>query len=319
MSRIFKSERINSYPPALYIEPASYCNYRCPMCARNHKAAGNTNGYMDFDLFKKMIDEMAEHIYFLLIFGYGEPFLNRDLLKMIRLAKQHDLFVVLGTNGSLLTKEKVDEMMEDPPDMIVFSLDSLDEETYKKYRTGGDLKSVLDNIRYLSEQRLIRGKKTPLIEIQFLAMKDNLESIRMASTFVKQIGADSYSIKRVSAYYGKSGLSNVDEFLPTHKSEFIYSIYKDSSAPISSFCSYPWRQFTVNWDGKVIPCCKDIDAVHTVGNAFQGKLLLMEIWNSEEFRSFRRQVKTNIDGIEMCKGCTRRVEEEVFLDQQGTR
>ena len=313
LSQLLRWERVRGYPPLLLIEPSSYCNLQCPMCARNYMAGQIQTGNMSLTSFQQLLTDIGDHLIFLLIFGYGEPLLNPDILEMIRLAKARDIFVVMSTNGLLLDQPKVDRMLESPPDLLIISLDAVREETYKKYRVGGDFHKVLANIRYLSEQKAARRTAAPLIDLQFLAMKDNEAELTSAGEIVKKVGADKYSIKKVARYYTDPELIGIKSLLPREHPEYVYSIYADPSASMGNFCSFPWRQATITWDGKIIPCCKDIDACHVLGNAFDGKPF-KEKWNNERFLALRADIKNDIDRIDICRGCNRRVECEGFLE-----
>ncbi|MBL7961385.1 SPASM domain-containing protein, partial [bacterium] len=53
-------------------------------------------------------------------------------------------------------------------------------------------------------------------------------------------------------------------------------------------CPYPWQYLVVQWNGDVVPCCRDYNAVITLGNV--KKSSLKEIWNSSRYEEFRRQM-----------------------------
>ena len=50
-------------------------------------------------------------------------------------------------------------------------VDGATEDTYKKYRKGGDFPVLIENIRRLVQEKRKRCLKTPFIEIQFIIMK----------------------------------------------------------------------------------------------------------------------------------------------------
>ncbi|MHB8767495.1 MAG: radical SAM protein [Thermoleophilia bacterium] len=311
-SQLLRLKKVWGYPPTLVIEPSSYCNLACPMCARQYRAAEMQNGNMSLDAYARLLDDVKDHILFLLFFGYGEPLMNRELPRMIALAKQSDIFVVLSTNGLLLKQEQADRLLDSPPDILIVSLDAVDKETYAQYRVGGDFDQVLANIRYLSDQRKARRLSTPLIDVQFIVMKGNETRLDEAKQMVELMGADKFSFKKVASYYTDTSGEHVSQFLPDQQSDLAFSIYTDPAASSSRFCSYPWRQIAVNWDGSVVPCCKDIDSLHIFGNLAAGDTL-KGIINNDGYVAFRGQVKKDIDRIEICARCNRRIEKEEFL------
>ena len=66
-------------------------------------------GFMEFDLFKKIIDDCndLEH---LCMHNWGEPLLHKDIFRMIEYAKNKGVnYVVMNTNGTLLTDKMIDQ------------------------------------------------------------------------------------------------------------------------------------------------------------------------------------------------------------------
>ena len=52
------SSKLPYGPLKMHVEPTSFCNLRCPMCPQS-VGANATNGFMEMDLFNKIIDEAA--------------------------------------------------------------------------------------------------------------------------------------------------------------------------------------------------------------------------------------------------------------------
>jgi radical SAM protein with 4Fe4S-binding SPASM domain len=44
----------------------------------------------------------------------------------------------------------------------------------------------------------------------------------------------------------------------------------------------------INWNGDVVPCCRDTNGHNVFGNIFEKTL--KEIWNGNEARSFRKKI-----------------------------
>ena len=64
-------------------------------------------------------------------------------------------------------------------------------------------------------------------------------------------------------------------------------------------CIQVWRNFNVNWDGTVIPCCFDVDKKYVLGNVAEQSV--KDIWTSDKFREFRKMQAAN--KIDMCFNC----------------
>ncbi len=85
-------------------------------------------------------------------FGGGEPFLNKDILELVRFCKSKNFKTNIATNGYLIDKEMVKKIADSGLDSLIISLDSLNEETHDCLRgVKGVYKKVMDSIGYLDK------------------------------------------------------------------------------------------------------------------------------------------------------------------------
>ncbi len=68
-------------------------------------------------------------------------------------------------------------------------------------------------------------------------------------------------------------------------------------------CRYPWEHLVVQWDGTVVPCCRDYNAENALGSVRRSSL--REIWNGPGCEKLRRQHAAGefVDN-EICRRCT---------------
>src|SRR3989338_2689484 len=78
-------------PYYLLIEPTNLCNLKCPMCPTGNGTMPRPRGFMTFETFKKIIDEMGDYLITVTLMNYGEPFLNQDVYKMISYANKRNI------------------------------------------------------------------------------------------------------------------------------------------------------------------------------------------------------------------------------------
>jgi len=71
------------FPTFLWIEPTNKCNLRCIICP-NKLIPKEDTGFMEWDLFKKVIDEAKDFGSIIALYIRGESLLHPDLFKMIR-------------------------------------------------------------------------------------------------------------------------------------------------------------------------------------------------------------------------------------------
>ena len=85
--RVLKNSRVVGYPYLVYIDPINICTLKCPLCPTGQNSKARSRGKMSFDNFKKIIDEIGDYLYFVGLYNWGEPFLNKDIFKMIKYSK----------------------------------------------------------------------------------------------------------------------------------------------------------------------------------------------------------------------------------------
>ena len=132
-----------SHPLTLMIDPTNKCNFKCVFCATGDnkllKTAPNRPlQHMSLDLFKKIIDDAAaflpNKIKRIHLFKDGEPFLNPDIIKMIKYAKNSEAVqeVDVTTNASLIDSNLADQIVLSGLDTIRISFEgSVSNEKYK--------------------------------------------------------------------------------------------------------------------------------------------------------------------------------------------
>jgi len=90
---------------------ANGCNYRCRFCHNEGQSKYSPSQYMSFENLKTLIDFIQDQDVAELCFSGGEPFLNRDLVRMIRYADENTASEIgCATNLSLITNTQIQEL-----------------------------------------------------------------------------------------------------------------------------------------------------------------------------------------------------------------
>lgn len=66
-------------------------------------------------------------------------------------------------------------------------------------------------------------------------------------------------------------------------------------------CILPFVQFVIRPDGKISLCCCDALGEVTLGDINTESII--EIWNSDKYKTIRKKVQTDISSIDLCKYC----------------
>ncbi|MBI2339917.1 MAG: radical SAM protein [Deltaproteobacteria bacterium] len=152
------------FPIMLILDLTNVCNFECPHCPQPIMASqpDYRASFMSFDDYKKIVDEAAEEdVKFIRFTGDGEPMLNRRLLDMVAYAKEKtSISLVLTTNGSMLTPERSERLLDLGIDVIDVSLDAFTKEKYAIVRKGGKYHEVIGNLHHLLALREKKKSKT---------------------------------------------------------------------------------------------------------------------------------------------------------------
>ncbi len=291
---------IKNKPVTAQIEPTSQCNLNCEMCIR--KKVGVPIGTMPFQNFKKILDKL-EGLYKVHLSGQGEPFLNPELMKMIKYANYKGILVMLNTNATVLTGEIINEICNAEIGEIAVSIDSPEKKNYEKIRKGANFERVIDNVKRLTSG-LKRKKRKTVVSLAAVILKNNLSELPGFINLAKEVGAEKIvfqTIQEKEDYVKKYDIKTKTQ-MKIRKEEIkeqMNQIQKLGSKKgivivfdegISPGCIWPWRGIYVTWNGNVTICCKILD----YRNPVMGNLLeqgIWEIWNSKNYQMFRRLLR----------------------------
>jgi len=91
------------------------------------------------ETYKKVIDELAPTLSYLLFYFQGEPYLNPKFLDQIRHAASQNIYTATSTNAHYLTDAMAEETVRSGLDRLIISIDGTTQETFAQYRVGGSL------------------------------------------------------------------------------------------------------------------------------------------------------------------------------------
>ena len=188
----------------LYIEPTTKCNLNCKMCFRN---TWFDEPICDLSLenYRRVLASMPKTVETIFFGGMGEPLFHKDILEMIRLATETGAEVELLTNGTLLTEQMIQGILDAGLTKLWISIDDLetDSSINANNNTGGAHSGhnhsglVLSNIRMLNK---IRQKSLSSISlgITFVAMKSNVHQLAKLPSFIAQHLVDEVNVSNIS-------------------------------------------------------------------------------------------------------------------------
>ena len=163
-----KNQILSDYPLLVDLELSSICNLKCPMCytiSKQFKENVNTKR-MDFDLFKKIIDEIGGKVPALRLSLRGEATLNKNFVECIKYAKEKGIKEVSTlTHGFKLDIPFFEKIVKAGIDWITISIDGV-EETYNEIRKPLKFNDLLNKIKNIKKYKDRNNLKKPVIKVQ---------------------------------------------------------------------------------------------------------------------------------------------------------
>lgn len=308
--RYSKSPIVRSKPVRMVIDTGNICQLKCPLCPTGLGRPTRQKTFLSLDDFKKIVDEAGSYLCEVDLYNWGEPFLNKDIFKMIEYAKKGGIKVNISSNLNLLKESWMNEMVRLQLDQLTVSLDGTTAESYKKYRVGGNYELVMANLRKLIATKKSCRSKHPKIIWQFLIMKHNEHEIEEAKKLAKEIGVDKLNLRPVRCDMGNELLmsdqekvDSIQEWLPTQEKHSRYNYKTKTKKNPLSKCLFQTTTMVINANGSVSPCCGIYDEKWDFGNALQDGVF--NVWNNEKYQHARKTVleKETSDKDLICTHC----------------
>lgn len=300
LSLITKRVIVFGYPYAVSIETSAICNLKCPECPTGNKSLKRKQGLMTYSDFEEVIDQIKKYAVYVNLSLQGEPFLNKELLKMIQLADKNNILTSLSTNGHFLNYDTALEIIDSGLKRLIVSLDGTDQETYEKYRKGGSFNSVIDGIKILSSIKAKKQVKYPEIVLQFIVFNHNEHQLNKIKELGKNLGVNKVELKSAQITNPESINS-----IPSINKFSRYTV-KNNKLKLKSNqknrCFRIWETIVITWDGTIIPCCFDKDANYSLGNMKINNIF--DVWKSLAFNNFRKNILADRKKTAICCNCT---------------
>lgn len=174
-----RQRKVRDYPLQVDLELSSTCNLSCPMCFTQTDSfvSDVPRCFMDNQLFRKIIDEIAGHVPAVRLSLRGESTLHPLFVDNIRYAKSRGIGEVsFLTNGSTMTPGFFEQIMDAGADWITFSIDGVGD-VYEQIRRPLKFEQTLENIRSICRIKQRHGRVRPVIKVQTLwpAIRNNPE------------------------------------------------------------------------------------------------------------------------------------------------
>lgn len=318
----------------LQIPLTDKCNLLCKHCMRTEKFLGRD---ISFDVFKKYLSNFHPGMCdTLLLSDFGEPFLRRDLLGILRYVKSQGFSKVeVVSNGTLFDKHDFQAIIKEGLlRRIRISTEAASKEMFEKIR-GGDYGLFLSNLKMVIKYKAELNSQYPSLILNVVCLKENLHelprimdlahdykidfvcfvhlnSITMdilnepQNDFLEKLCVSSQHLDNCDHELKKRIFQIIDEKSRKYSVNYLppedYFAVKETNGVLKSGkskCNMPYQWVQIGLDGSVFPCCQ-ISKKITVGNLNDNSF--EQIWSNKKFEGFRKDLEEGVAN-DWCKIC----------------
>ncbi len=304
-----------AYPSSLMIELTNHCNIKCITCAREYAFGEKMDkGFMDFERFKKIIDEVHPYVDSIGLTGLGETFLYKHFTEAVDYirSKSKGIIISCSINAHLKNSVEIAKTVIDKLDTIQISIDGIGD-VYNTIRRKADLNFFLENVKQIIE--LTEDSSTDVM-FNMVVLKENYHQMSDMLKLADELGVSYLNIipmnivsrtdLDISYYKFFQTKEFKDEYFKTKELNKSYPnvelTFYDFESPASfKKCRFMWNYFYITWDGFVPPCCaKPFPKEKNFGSVLSDKLI--NVLNTKDFQDFRKDWQNEINP-EFCDKC----------------
>jgi len=272
-------------PLDLYIELTNHCNLRCRMCP-NPSEMIRKRGFMEWNLFIRLLAHIQGKIKYLRLFLFGEATLHPEFIPFLKEAKDRGFSVLLDSNLVGVSSELLASLVDLQLNTLRISLDAVNNEQYRLIKGKDAYNQVMQAIRQLIDIRQEKGSVNPYLILQCIQMTENTSTINVFKEIYAHLGIDFINVVRYLNLKERVKQSN-----------------GAAKGDPSALCYQPWRHLAITWDGRVTPCCQDFDCKMELGRFPENDLF--ELWNGEKLKRIRSDLIEHSfsDLSSFCQNC----------------
>jgi MoaA/NifB/PqqE/SkfB family radical SAM enzyme len=190
-------------------------------------------------------------------------------------------------------------------DSLIVALDGANQESYSRYRIGGDIQKIFRCLELVRRAKESLGSRTPLVNVRTVVNRENEPELGDIEEIARKYGANLVTRKSMAICF-PSSQESAQSLLPTNPL-YLRSRLKDGQMQRRSVddlrCRRPWNRMTVNAGGVVLSCEFDVDETEAFGQGGNGGSFL-EAWRGAQAAEFRRRFLERKSAFPFCANCT---------------
>lgn len=286
-----------SYPLSIKLNITKECNLRCRHCFIDEYS-----NYINKAKIFKLVDSFVENKLPALCITGGEPFMHKDIIEILEYVSNKNIYLMIATNGTLITEKIVEKLVQLKIDAIQFSVDGYNEKQHDYIRGNGNFKKTVQAIQMLTKTNItvivsqVLNKENYQYIEQYVELCNRLDVkcirfelfLPLGNDPNYELSLDKKDIKKI--FYKLRELemkfSDITIMYPVFDSEYS--------------CGAGYFNAIINPDLTMSPC--DLLAEDIYSNPITSENSIEEIWKYDKVFSDWRNMTIKIENND-CKKC----------------
>ncbi|WP_373034665.1 radical SAM/SPASM domain-containing protein [Sulfurimonas sp.] len=253
---------IKKYRSKTYIiDLVGSCNLKCPSCPSGSYMKMNPYGYMNEDLFEKIVKRISIEDPFttVALYNWTEPMLHTKLPEFIQILNKYELQSTLSSNLNIL--KNVENFAKSNPTHLTISLSGFTQDIYEVGHRGGDIEIVKENMSVLS-RALKKYNSSTNVTVYYHKYKHNTHEVKIMQKFAEDLGFNFGSgwayympIERVLEYKNNKLIAEEKKFIKNNIALDLNNVIEKSMQFKNEECSLQENIITMNHKGDIQLCC----------------------------------------------------------------
>jgi hypothetical protein len=303
-------------PHTLQVEPTNRCNLKCTMCPRT-TAMRRPPADMSVETYAQLLEGwsgaaprfgMRIHAFgssplefswpgLVKLFFLGEILMHDNFAELVRVTRRRGAAVMPMTNGALLIRRSIRrKVIESDIQQLGISLDGIDAASYEAVRTGAAWAAVRDGILALCDELEAAGRRSSIRLHVNSILPEGAESAERNRGFLRPVieRVDSHSQTRISAAHPATFIDASGALTEIAHGSTAITVDRPS-------CFETLTKLNVLSDGRMTPCCTDIDGRMELGRMDR---TVDEVWNDPATLALHRAHLTHrLEDYDLCRHC----------------